>query len=256
MSVPTIVSVTPTVAETDVVLGTQIIVLFSSLMDHTTISDETFSLTGPGQTMIATPDQIIAEDPKSVTGREYITGTFAFDDTLGGGLQTQLTFTPSRPLRPNVKYTVLILGSGGALTSAAVKDIYEIAMVGSYTWTFTTGELNLVIPPPSAPVPGRTPHIDPSSIIVIPRLGSPNPPNDDARVGADPTQEIDLIFPDSVSLTPYDPTPDILTVSTVEAILGDLDVMVPSGLSITGTWATYGGKPNRMLKLIITGWPS
>src|SRR5271165_2307668 len=188
MAAPTIVSVTPTVGETDVVLGTQIIVLFSFLMDHSTI-----------------------------TGREYITGAFAFDDTLGGGTQTQLTFTPSRPLRPNVLYTVLILGNGGALTSAAVADIYGNQMVGSYTWQFTTGELNLVIPPPSAPVPGLAPQIDPSTIIVIPRLGSPNPPNDDQRVGADPTQEIDLIFPGSVSLVPYDPTPDILNISTVEA---------------------------------------
>src|SRR5271166_3557464 len=146
MAAPTIVSVTPTVGETDVVLGTQIIVLFSFLMDHSTISDATFSLTGPGQTMVVTPDQVVAEDPKSVTGREYITGAFAFDDTLGGGTQTQLTFTPSRPLRPNVLYTILILGSGGALTSAAVADIYEVQMVGSYTWQFTTGELNLVIP--------------------------------------------------------------------------------------------------------------
>ena len=255
MAAPTIVSVTPTVGETDVVLGTQIIVLFSFLMDHSTISDATFSLTGPGQTMVVTPDQVVAEDPKSVTGREYITGAFAFDDTLGGGTQTQLTFTPSRPLRPNVLYTILILGSGGALTSAAVADIYEVQMVGSYTWQFTTGELNLVIPPPSAPVPGLAPQIDPSTIIVIPRLGSPNPPNDDARIGGDPSQEIDLIFPGSVSLAPYDPTPDILAVSTVEAILGDLDVMVPSGLTVTGTWAAYGGQPNRMLRLIITGWP-
>lgn len=256
MAAPTIVSVTPASAETDVVLGTQIIVLFSKLMEHTTITDATFSLTGPGQTMIATPDQMIAEDPGSVTGREYITGTFAFDDTPGGGTQTQLTFIPSRPLRPNVQYTILIMGSGGALTSAAVADIYATTMVGSYTWNFTTGELNLVIPPPASPVPGRAPHIDPSSIIVIPRLGSPNPPNDDARIGGDPKQEIDLIFPDSVSLNPYDPTPDILQVSTVEAILGDLDVVVPSGLSVTGTWAAYGGKPNRMLKITITGWPS
>jgi hypothetical protein len=252
---PTVLSVTPTTAETDVVLGTQIIVIFSSLMDHTTINDGTFSLTGPGQTMIATPDQVIAEDPTSITGREYITGTFAFDDTIAGGTQTQVTFNPSKPLRPNVRYDILLMGSGGSLTADTMKDIYGVSMVGSYTWYFTTGSLNLVIPPPSAPVPGRALQIDPSTIIVIPRLGSPNPESSDRRTGADPTQEIDLIFPDSVSLSPYDPTLDILSISTVEAILGDLDVVVPSGLSVEGTWASYGGKPNRMLKITITGWP-
>lgn len=256
MAAPTVLSVTPNVDETDVVLGIQIIVLFDKLMSHATIGDGTFSLTGPGQTQIVTPDQLVAEDPQSTTGREYITGIFAFDDTFAGGTQTQLTFTPSRPLRPDVQYTILILGSGGALTSDAVKDIYGTSMVGSYTWSFTTGQLNLVIPPPQAPVPGAAGRIDPSQIIVIPRLGSPNPPYSDARIGGDPTQEIDLIFPDSVSLTPYDPTPDILAISSVEAILGDLDITVPSGLTIAGNWTTYGGKPNRMLKLIISGWPS
>lgn len=248
MTAPTVTSVTPTADETDVVLGTQIIVVFSFLMDHTTINDGTFSLTGPGQTMIATPDQMIAEDPVSVTGREYITGTFSFDDTIGGGLQTQVTFNPSKPLRPDVEYTILIMGSGGVLSSDAVKNIYGVAMVGSYTWSFTTGELNLVVPPPSAPVPGASPQFDPSTIVVIPRQSG------NQRVGADLSQEIDLIFPDSVSLTPYDPTPDILT--SVEAILGDPDVVIPSGLVTNLGWTSYGGKPNRKLTISITGWPS
>jgi hypothetical protein len=234
MTPPTIISVTPAVDDTDVVLGTQIIVVFSFLMNHSTINDGTFSLTGPGQTMIATPDQMIAEDPVAVTGREYITGTFGFDDTIGNGLQTQVTFNPSKPLRPDIEYTVLVMGSGGALTADAVADIYGNKMVGSYTWNFTTGELNLVIPPPQSPVPGASPQIDPATIIVIPRQTG------NKAVGADLTQEIDLIFPDSVSLVPYDPTPDILT--SIEAILGDPDVVVPSGLVVTPVWASYGGK--------------
>lgn len=250
MAAPTVLSVTPTDQESDVVLGTQITVLFDSLMDHTTINDATFSLTGPGQTQIVTPDQLIADDPQPITGREYITGRFAFDDTQAGNTRTLLTFTPSKPLRPDVEYTILILGSGGALTSAAVKSATSIptAMVGSYTWSFTTGELNLVIPPPSAPVPGASPVLDPSKIIVIPRQSGNH------VVGTDLTQEIDLIFPDSVSLTPYDPTPDIMT--SIEAILGDPLVAVPTGLIVTPVWQPYAGKPNRKLTLTITGWPT
>lgn len=248
MSAPTVISVTPGVDETDVVLGTQIIVIFSQLMDHTTINDGTFVLTGPGQTMIATPDQLIANDPDTVTGREYITGIFAFDDTIAGGTQTQITFNPSKALRPDVEYNILILGSGGTLSSDSVKDIYSVAMVGSYTWSFTTGQLNLVVPPPSAPIPGLAPLLDPSTIIVIPRQSGNH------RVGGDLTQEIDLIFPDSVSLAPYDPTPDLLM--SVEAIIGDPDILVPPNLTVTPAWTTYGGKPNRKLTLFITGWPS
>lgn len=248
MPAPTVLSVTPTVDETDVVLGTQIIVVFDSLMSHPSISDATFSLLGPGQTQIVTPDELVSLDPQPTTGREYIVGTFAFDDTLAGGTRTQVTFNPSRPLRPDVEYTVLILGSGGALTSDTVKNAALVAMVGSYTWSFTTGELNLVIPPPQAPVPGAAPRIDPNSIIVIPRQSG------NQRVGGDLTQEIDLIFPSSVSLSPYDPTADILT--SIEAMLGDLDVIIPSGLTVTPTWQSYGSMPNRKLKLMITGWPA
>jgi hypothetical protein len=252
MPAPTVLSVTPNDQETDVVLGIQITVLFDSLMLHDSISDATFSLTGPGQTQIISADQLVVEDPQPITGREYITGVLAFDDTPAGGTRTLVTFTPSKPLRPNVTYTLLILGSGGALTSASVKNASSVAMVGSYTWSFTTGALNLVFPPPSAPVPGASPALDPSTIIVIPRVGSPNPVTNDDRVGGDPSQEIDLIFPDSVSLSPYDPTPDIL--SSIEPILGDPLLSVPAGLTVAYTWQSYGGKVNRKLKIVISGF--
>ena len=253
MSAPTVVAVTPTDQETDVVLGTQITVLFSTLMDHSTINDGTFSLQGPGQTMVVTPDQAIAIDPEPVAGREYILGTLSFDDTFGGGTQTLVTFNPSKSLQPDLQYTVLILGSGGVLSSDSVKDSLGNPMVGSYQWTFTTGQLHLVVPPPSAPVPGASPLLDPSKIVVIPRVGTDYAQTSNQRVGADLTQYIDIIFPDSVSLTPYDPTPDILT--SIEAIVGDPLVMVPTGLTVTPTWGAYGGKANRKLTLAITGWP-
>lgn len=246
MAAPLVLSVDPTDQETDVVLGLPIIVVFDSLMDHATIDASTFSLTGPGQTQIITPEQDVASDPQAVTGREYITGVFSFDDTLAGGTHTKVTFNPSRPLRPDVIYTLLLMGSGGALTADAIKNSFGVAMVGSYTWTFTTGSLDLVITPPSSPVPGLAPQLDPSTIIVIPRQTGNH------VVGADLTQEIDLIFPGSVDLTSFSMN-DLLV--SVEAILGDPTVTIPTGLTITSTWLTYGGDPNRKLKLMITGWP-
>lgn len=247
MAAPLVLTVDPTDQETDVVLGLPITVVFDSLMNHATISDATFSLNGPGQTQILTPDQDVASDPQPVTGREYITGTFSFDDTLAAGTKTQVTFNPSRPLRPNVTYTILLLGSGGSLSSDSIKNAANVAMVGSYTWTFTTGALSLVTTPPSAPVPGSAPQLDPGAIIVIPRQSG------NARVGGDLTQEIDLIFPGSVDLTSFDMN-DVLF--SVEAILGDPQVPAPVGLTVTPEWLTYAGDPNRKLKLTITGWPT
>lgn len=48
MSAPNVVAVEPGNSETDVVLGTPIIVTFDQEIDATTITDATFCLTGPG----------------------------------------------------------------------------------------------------------------------------------------------------------------------------------------------------------------
>lgn len=49
MSAPNVVSVEPADSETDVILGTVIFVTFDQEIDPTTVTDATFSLTGPGQ---------------------------------------------------------------------------------------------------------------------------------------------------------------------------------------------------------------
>lgn len=247
MAAPTILSVDPANLDVDVVLGISINVIFDSLMNHSTINDTSFSLTGPGQTQIITPEQDISSDPQPITGREYITGVFSFDDTIASGTRTKVTFNPSKPLRPDVIYTILIMGSGGILSSDSIKNASNVPMVGSYTWSFTTGQLNLVSLPPSVPLPGSLPQLDPTTIVVIPRQTSNH------VVGADLTQEIDIIFPGSVNLTSFDMN-DLLT--SVEAILGDPSVMVPPGLTITPLWQTYSGDANRKLKLTISGWPT
>lgn len=247
MAAPTVLTVDPTDQETDVVLGLSITVIFDSLMDHSTIDASTFSLTGPGQTQVITPDQDVAVDPEPTTGREYITGIFSFDDTLAGGTHTKVTFNPSKPLRPGVQYTLLLMGSGGSLSSDSIKNAAHTQMVGSYTWSFTTGTLDLVTTPPPVPISGAASQLDPNSIVVIPRQTLNH------VVGSDLSQEIDLIFPGSVDLTSF-AMEDILT--SIEAILGDPTVMIPDGLIVTPTWLPYGGNPNRKLKLTISGWPT
>ena len=49
MAAPSVVSVEPADSETDVILGTVIFVTFDQEIDPTTVTDATFSLTGPGQ---------------------------------------------------------------------------------------------------------------------------------------------------------------------------------------------------------------
>src|SRR5690242_907834 len=138
MAAPTITSVSPANSETDVILGTQIKVTFDQLIDHATITDSTFSLTGPGQTMVLTPEQLVAEDPEAVTGREYIEGTFTFDDTAG---YTVVTFNPSKPLQPNKQYVVLVLGGDAVLSTDSVKNVGAEPLATTYQWSFATGTL-------------------------------------------------------------------------------------------------------------------
>ena len=47
------------------------------------------------------------------------------------------------PMRPNVKYTVLI--------STDVATAAGVTLANNYTWTFVTGVLNLIVPPMQQP---------------------------------------------------------------------------------------------------------
>ena len=106
-------------------------------------------------------------------------------------------------------------------------------MATSYEWTFITGDLNL-----TTPLLDDMPAIQLDQIKVIP-LGR--------RIGVDLAQEIDIIFPGPIDPTSIN-TEDILM--SIEAVLSDPTVMVPSGLTPSVT--IDGSK----LKIVITGWPT
>jgi hypothetical protein len=225
---PLVLSVNPGVAETDVVLGTQIVVTFDQAIDVTTLTEDTFSLTAPGvQTL--TPGQLTPTEP----AREYITGAFDFAVDASG--RTVLRFNPATALRKDTEYSVLILGASSSLSADTVKSAAGLAMVDSYEWTFKTGALNVVTPPPLPPLPAQISYLDPKEIIVIPRKA----------VGNDLAQEIDLIFPEDVDATSVDLTTLLIA---VEPILGDLGVVVPANLNAVA--AVTG----RKITISITGW--
>ena len=108
MSAPSIVQVSPNPNQVDVVLGVSVSIIFDQPMDLTTITGATFSLTGPGQTQMVSPDEFNTRSPRPVAGREYVQGTFSFANTLDGN--TVAAFSPVRSLRPNEVYTVLVVG--------------------------------------------------------------------------------------------------------------------------------------------------
>lgn len=234
MSAPSIISSSPANGNRDVVLGTSIIVGFDQPMDATTLNASTFSLTGPGQTAIIAPGNLIAANPTVRTGREYVTGSFSFASDANGN--TVLTFVPGVPLRPNVTYTILIVGPGLLLSSSA-KNLNGETLDSNYEWSFTTGDLDVSTPPPQSPLVPLTVPLNPSSVRISQRLWA---------VGNDLSQEIDITFPGEIDLTSV--TPDQILLS-LEPILNDPFVMIPSGLTPTVTIS--GNK----ITIKIAGWP-
>jgi hypothetical protein len=227
MPAPTVVAVTPIANSTDVVLGAPIVVTFDQLIDITTVSDATFSLQGPGQTQILDPSQILLSAPDIATGREYITGTFVF--TVDGQNRSVVTFTPGKPLRPNLQYTVLILGGSGLITAVGVKAADGSAMASSFTWSFSTGVLNLSAPPPSSPLLDDIPFIDPATIKIVPRqLINQN---------IDAGWVLDIVFPSTIDQNSFQLSDLLLS---LEPVLGSLDIVVPANLQPTVTFPTLG----------------
>lgn len=238
MAAPTITSVIPADQSTGIVLGTGIKVTFSTLIDHSTVTGQSFAVISPLGTLVITPTQEIQQNPAPVAGKAFLSGTFAFDDTLG---YTVVTFTPSKPFQPNITYQVLIIGTSALLVAHPVKGADGTPLATNYSWSFTTGTLNLSVPPVVSPLLPNVADIDPKvDIIVRPRL-FPGP------TGADLTQEIDIVFPAAIDQTSFN-SADLLT--SIGAVLGDPSIVIPAGLVCTATIV------GNTIKLVITGWPA
>jgi hypothetical protein len=219
MSNPTVTNVVPAPDSTDSVLGQPIVVTFDQILNTDSVNNATFALTGPDFSSMVTADQIIEINPEPSLGRDFILGTYAFATVSG---KTVLTFTPASALRPGITYTVLVVGKDSP--TAAVIGSYVInpsgdPMLASYQWSFTTGTLNIKVPPVQNPIPTKF-ILDPNTIQVIPRPAT----------GNDLTQIIELIFPAPIDTNVFN-VDDILV--GIEPILGDPDVQVPPGAYAT-----------------------
>lgn len=233
MAAPQVVQVTPNNSETDVVLGQALVVQFDQLIDTTTLNDDTFSLTCPAPTQILTTGQLISGEaaPSTIA----VPGTWSFVTDSQG--RTVATFTPTKALEQNTQYTATLFGSDAALSTQDVMNPAQEAMTASYQWAFQTGILQLSTPPVVSPLADACPPISLKEIRVVPRMRRP--------LGQDLSQEFDIIFPDDIDPTSFDPT-DICM--SIEPLLGDPNAVVPPNLQYTAT--VSGNK----LQIAVTGW--
>jgi hypothetical protein len=135
-----IVDISADVNSSGVILQGAVIVTFDQEIDVTTYSESSFLLSAPPETPVIAPGGLVgAVTPAG--GTDYVAGTFSFALNTAGA--TIATFKPARPMRPNVKYTVLI--------STDVATTAGVTLANNYTWRFVTGVLNLTVPPMQQP---------------------------------------------------------------------------------------------------------
>ena len=111
---PMVTSTDPTADATGVVLSKKVSATFSDAMDPLTITAANFKLVN------------------TTLGVTKVTGLVSYNGT-------NAVFSPSANLAPSTTYTVTI--------SSAVKNTAGTAMVGDYSWSFTTGIAQDLIPP-------------------------------------------------------------------------------------------------------------
>lgn len=149
---------------------------------------------------------------------------------------TIATFTPSCALTPGTVYTVLIVGTDSTLATTYVEDVSGNPMLTSYQWSFTTGTLNIVVPPIQNPILPSKVFIDPQSIKVVPRATL----NEDISI-------IELIFPQPINPDSFDPTQLLIGIG---AIMDDPQVQIPGQAS-----ASYTIQGNKLI-VTVTGLAS
>lgn len=139
---------------------------------------------------------------------------------------TIATFTPAKPMTPGTTYTCLIVGTDSALATTYVTDVSGNPMLTSFQWSFTTGTLNIVVPPIQNPVPPPETFINPQSIQVIPR----DTLNPDLQV-------VELIFPAPIDPDSFDPTQLLIG---IEPIMNDPMIRYPQ--SAHASYTIQGNK--------------
>ncbi len=111
---PTVISTIPLNDATDVPFNQAISATFSKAMDPATINAQTFTLTGPGTTVVP--------------------GLLAY-----AAIGNTLTFIPTANLAPSTTFTATI--------TTGAEDLAGIGLTNNYVWIFTTGAAPVITPP-------------------------------------------------------------------------------------------------------------
>ena len=124
LQAPTVLSTVPVTDATNVSLYQPITATFNKVMDLATLTDTSFTLTGPSDAVSGTVS--------------YVAGT------------KTAVFTPATALQASSFYT--------AELTTSVTDSYGIPLASPYTWSFTTGEVDSSAPTilTRTPVPSAT----------------------------------------------------------------------------------------------------
>lgn len=156
---PQIINVIPAPDSLGIPVGNPIHIEFDQEMDLTTLNSGTIVLTGPDEAPVFGPVDITPFDSPGFQDEDilsspyfkgYVKGTFSFlkydnsggilddvvDETGEGNLwRTVVEFTPNTPLKPNVKYTVIILGDEAPTdnfnTGAKTRTVFDTVFNGS-----------------------------------------------------------------------------------------------------------------------------
>ncbi len=120
---PTVISTTPLNLATGVPLNQIVSATFSTAMNPATINSTTFTLTGPGATVVS--------------------GLLAY-----AAVGNTLTFTPTANLAPSTLFTATI--------TTGAQNLAGTALANNYVWTFTTGTtVNSIAPELVSTVPAN-----------------------------------------------------------------------------------------------------
>jgi hypothetical protein len=111
---PTVISTIPADLATKVPFNQIVSATFSTAMDPATINSTTFTLTGPGSTLVS--------------------GLVAYS-----AISNSLTFTPAADLAASTTFTATI--------TTGVQNLAGTALANNYVWTFTTGTAPAVVSP-------------------------------------------------------------------------------------------------------------
>jgi len=163
---PNIIDVYPAHAALGIPIGDQVRVVFDQEMDLDTINTGTFVLTGPDDAPIFGPIDVTPFDEPGFNDEDilsspyfqgYVKGTISFskidasggivDDSIvditgaGDTWRTVAIFTPEKPLKPNVEYTVILLGDEAPTddfdTGIKTRTVFDTVFTGTGTGIVT-----------------------------------------------------------------------------------------------------------------------